>query len=273
MIALKLAEDYGILPWIVALLDPASIQVDEKKAISPPPMYKFKANEKTFMPPSIATPARGRGRPRAGSPSKKDKVASPRKPRITKAVKEANAANARQASENLQATLDAASVAESESTEIPSINGDKSPSPVSKKSSKSKAKDVKVEDVDESEKVTVNVQSTTEVNGDMETTQTTVSVKMPPGIPELPLPEDTAEMIAKAKQMVEEARKLEGEASSNSTKRKADVLEDDDEDLEDEPNGTEVQPAKKAKLMELEVKKQKIRNRALIGVAASLAIG
>lgn len=272
-IALKLAEDYGILPWIVALLDTSSIQADDKKAISSPPMYKFKANEKTFLPPALATPARSRGRPRASSPSKKDKPTSPRKPRISKAVKEANAANARQASENLQATLDAASVAESETPELPSVNGEKSPSPVTKKASKSKAKDAKVEDADESEKVTVNVQSTTEVDGDQETIQTTVSVKMPLGSPDLPLPEDTAEMIAKAKQMVEEARKLEGESSSSNTKRKADVFDDEEEDVENEVDGMELQPAKKTKLMELEVKKQKVRNRALLGVAASLAIG
>lgn len=180
-------------------------------------------------------------------------------------MKDANAAPARQASENLQAALDAASVAESESVEPPSVNGEAS-SPVEKKKSKKHAKD-------EEEKVTVNVQSAVEDDGEVETTHTTVSVKMPAGSPDLPLPESTEEMVAKAKEMVEEAKKLEGSSSKTASKRKAEVLDEDEDDEETQVNGTEVQPAKRTKLMEQEVRKQKVRNRALMGVAASLAIG
>ena len=227
---------------------------DVKKPISPPPKYVFTANDRAILPPPSSTPARGRGRGRAGSPGKATpaKVASPRK-RVTKAVKEANAAAARQASENLQATLDsAASIADSESVEPPSVNGEKP--------------------TEESDKVTVNVDSTVEVNGDTETTHTQVQVKMPADSAELPLPETTEEMIATAKEMVEEAQKLEGESSkSGSGKRKAEVLEADEEG--DEKTGREAQPAKKAKVMEQEIMKQKVRNRAIFGVAATLAIG
>ena len=253
-----------ILPWIVALLDTSAIQADEKKAISPPPKYKFTANEKTFLPPPASTPGRGRGRPRASSPTKKEKVTSPRK-RMTKAAKEANATTARQASESLQAALDAASVAESESAEPPSVNGEMSP-PAEKKSSKKHSKE-------DNDKVTVKVQSEVENDGQIETTNTTVSVQMPPGSPELPLPETTEEMVAKAKEMVEEAKKLEGKKSKSSSKRKAAEALDDNEGGEGQANGTEVQPAKRTKLMEQEVRKQKVRNRALMGVAASLAVG
>ena len=262
-IALELAKDYGIAAWIVALLDPMAIQADEKKAISPPPKYKFTSNEQTFLPPPTSTPGRGRGRPRATSPTKKDKMTSPRK-RMTKAAKEANATTARQASESLQAALDAASVAESESVEPPSINGETPASPP-KKASKKHAKD-------DDDKVKVKVQSAVEKDGDIETTHTTVSVQMPPGSPELPLPETTEEMVAKAKEMVEEAKKLEGESSKSSSKRKAEALDDED-DTDGLLNGAAAQPAKKTKLMEQEVRKQQVRNRALMGVAASLAIG
>lgn len=179
-------------------------------------------------------------------------MASPRK-RVTKAVKEANAAAARQARDSLQATLDSAtSVADSESVDPPSVNGEK-PS-------------------EERDKVAINVDSSVEVNGDTEITHTHVQVKMPAGSPELPLPETTEEMIATAKEMVEAAQKLEGESSkSGSGKRKAEVLEADEE--EDEATAREVQPAKKARVMEQEIRKQKVRNRAIIGVAATLAIG
>ena len=161
----------------------------------------------------------------------------------------------------MQAALDAASVAGSESAEPPSVNGEVPP-PVERKSGKKHSK--------EDDKVAVQVKSEVENNGDVETTHTTVSVKMPPGSPEMPLPESTEEVVSKAKRMVEEARKLEGRKSRSSSKRKAEVLGEGDDAQADE---IEVQPAKKTKLMEQEVRKQKVRNRALIGVAASLAIG
>jgi hypothetical protein len=60
------------------------------------------------------------------------------------------------------------------------------------------------------DRVRVEVDSAVDVNGDIEVTTTSVKVEMPAGSPEMPLPESTEEMIAKAKEMVEEARKLEG---------------------------------------------------------------
>ena len=250
----------------MALLDSATVHADDKKEITMPPKFKFTANQKNlYLPPPSSTPARGRGRPRAASPVKGTPAKSPRK-RQTKVMKEADAVTARQASDTLQAALDsAASVAESGSVEPPSVNGER-------------VSDVPngVSDVlEESDKVTVNVDSAVEVNGDVETTHTTVQVKMPAGSPELPLPETTEEMIAKAKEMVEEARKLEGESSRASGKRKAEELESDDEEEEGNAGDTATSsnPAKKAKIMEQEVKKQKVRNRALIGVAATLAVG
>ena len=250
-VALQLAEEYGIVPWIRALLDEAPVPLENKKAkaISPPPKFIFTGNDdRTSLPPPTQTPARGRGRPRAASPSKtpgNKSLASPRKPRTTKAAKEANAASAREASASLQTALDsAASHADTES-----VDGDK----------------VAVD----GDKVTVEVDSAIEVNGDTEITHTKVRVEMPANSPDLPLPESTEDMIAKAKEMVEEARKMEGESSSSALKRKADDLDDE----EDEEKDAELQPAKKARLLEQEVKKQRVRQRALIGVAATLAIG
>ncbi|MCJ1249859.1 hypothetical protein MMC30_007085 [Trapelia coarctata] len=249
--ALQLAEEYGIVPWIRALLDETPVPTDDKlsKAISPPPKFVFTGNdEKTSLPPPTQTPGRGRGRPRATSPSKTHghkNLASPRKPRTTKAAKEANAASAREASASLQAALDsAASRADTESVdgEKPTVDGDK---------------------------VTVEVDSAIEVNGDTEVTHTKVRVEMPAHSPDLPLPESTEEMIAKAKEMVEEARKMEGESSSSALKRKAEELDDE----EDEEKDAELQPAKKARLLEQEVRKQRVRQRALIGVTVTLAIG
>ena len=236
---------------------------EEHKKIASPPKFVFRANAGNSIA-HAATP-RGRGRPRAGSPAKganPSKAApSPRK-RTTKKAREENALAARQASESLQANLDsAASMVDTESVngEASSILADPQPEVATEKH--------------HDEKVMVEVDSAVEVNGDTETTHTTVKVEMPFGSPELPMPEDTEAMIAKAKEMVEEARKLEGESSGNG-KRKAEVLDDDDDDDEtDEERDAELQPAKKARLLQQEVKVQRVRNRALVGIAATMAIG
>ena len=164
-------------------------------------------------------------------------VKSTRKPRVSKKEKEADAANAREGSASLQASLDNAISA----TPAPSdsIDGDK---------------------------VTVAVESNVERKGDTETTTTNVKIEMPSGSAELPLPESPEEMIEKAKQMVEEARKVDGESSSSSTKRKADELDEDTDD-------STTQPSKKAKILEQELKTEKVRNRAMLGVAATLFLG
>ncbi|MCJ1421559.1 hypothetical protein MMC32_007923, partial [Xylographa parallela] len=255
--ALELAEEYGIVPWIEALLDEATVvAADDEKVISPPPKFTFTANQdRASLPPPSGTPARGRGRPRASSPMKSTsgiKHLTPRKPRTTKASKEANAITAREASASLQATLDsAASIADTESIDGDKVNGEKHD-----------------EEKVESDKVTVQVDSTVEVHGDTEVTNTKVRVEMPLGSPELAMPENTEDMITRAKEMVEEARKLDGE-TSRPTKRKAEELDDE----EDEELDTLLQPAKKTRLLEQELKKQRVRKRALIGVAATLAIG
>lgn len=256
-LALELAEEYGIVPWIAALLDNAPISEiknpeEPKKAISPPPKFIFRAgDDDTYLPPinlaaRSATP-RGRGRPRAHSPSKNgaplSKMASPRKPRGRKASNASNAVSAREASSSLQATLDtAASVADSES-------------------------------IDGGEKATLEIGTAVQVNGDVETTTTNLTIKMPGGSADFPLPEDPEEMIEKAKEMVREARKLDGQLGEDakSLKRKAEEIEDDDE--LDEGVDYHLQPAKKARLLENQLKKEKVRKRALLGVAATLVIG
>lgn len=83
------------------------------------------------------------------------------------------------------------------------------------------------------------------------------------------MPESPEQMIAKAKEMVEEAKKIDGESSKSASKRKVEELDDDSDDVE----GTELQPAKKARILEQQIKKEKVRTRAMIGVAATLAIG
>ncbi|PGH26947.1 hypothetical protein AJ80_01329 [Polytolypa hystricis UAMH7299] len=282
-LALELAEDYGMLVWVRALLDPTDISLSAASAdknISPPPKFKMPPiDSSAFAPPPSLARSRGR---RSASPTKfaspAKKLATPRRPRQTRAQKESSTASSSAANADLQSTLDAAastgdSTAVAEKAEkafevAVSVNG----------TADEEDGTQEVEAKESKDKVKVNVTSTTETSEDVETTRTDVSVDMPAGLPDLPLPEDTAEMIAKAKEMVEEANKLQqnGEASeanpaSNaSKKRKSDEVEKEGE--ESDAESTPAQPAKKARILEDKLRRERVRNRALVGVTATLAI-
>ncbi len=247
-----MADEYGIAAWIAALLDASPVTQPEdlkkgayEKAISPPPKFKFTAGDKAHLPPpNGTTPARAgtpkaRGRPRAGSPVKDG---SPVKASAKKPTKKQKEAAAKEASEALNAQINGVAPIAEESQEGKEVNG---------------------------ETVKVNVESTVENHDGTETTTTNVHIEMPKGSAELPLPDNPEEMIATAKKMVDEAKKLDGASGSSSSKRKAEELDDDD----DEDGDGELQPAKRARLAEQKLKTVRVRNRALVGVAATLAIG
>ena len=248
-----MADEYGLAAWIAALLDPSPVTQPEdlkkgahEKAISPPPKFKFTAGDKAHLPPpNGTTPLRAgtpkaRGRPRAGSPVKDG---SPVKASAKKPTKKQKEAAAKEASEALNAQ----------------ING--IPASIEEES--------KADEGSDDKKVKVNVESTTETHGGTETTTTNVHIEMPKGSKELPLPDNPEEMIETAKNMVDEAKKLDGVSKLSISKRKAEELDDDD----DGEGADESQPAKRARLVEQQLKTARVRNRALVGVAATLAIG
>ena len=247
--ALELAEEYRILPWIKALLDNADIEQNPTKDASPksitsPP--KFFMQDGFLMPQeSLAapTPSRGRSR-RSASPSK---ATSPKKPassmRPRKMTAKAGSAepSAKLSSKTLQQAL------------------------------KSAAADAYLEASETKEPVVrVNIETDVKVKGDVETTHTHVEVEMPAGSPELPLPEDTEGMIAMAKEMVEAAKKLDqnndGVNLTKKSKRKAEEVE---EDGENDEGAAESGP----KIETPELKRERVKTRALIGISATLAIG
>ena len=101
---------------------------------------------------------------------------------------------------------------------------------------------------------------------------TSISLDMPL-LPEVPSAKETEEMIAKAKEMVEDAIKTqtaEGatEESSITVTKKRKPEEDDDE----ETSAEAAQRAKKAKVLEDKLKRERVRNRALFGVSAAFAL-
>lgn len=262
--ALELAEEYQISIWIEALLDNTPIEVNSGYAASPktitsPPKFtpeyraKFDSNDTT---PSAASLRRSR---RSASPSK---LPSPKKPIATP----------RKSKKDKAATLDNSAIAAAKKSLEDGA-----------KESKKKAASTVTKDSDESasnEVVRVIVDTDVVANGDTETTHTHVEVEMPAGSPDLPLPEDTAAMIEKAKEMVEAATKADAEAAAangaeapraKKSKRKVDELEAEEEagDLE---SVVEVPVAKRTRI-ETELKKEKVKTRALIGISATLAIG
>lgn len=241
--ALELAVEYRIEPWIKALLDNTPIEVNVSKesapkSISPPP--KFLLPQEPLAAPSPVRRSR-----RSVSPTKSS---SPKKASSTRARKskaDSTEPSTKTASKNLQQALKTAA-----SEEIAPA--------ATKEIEKTTSKDASVK---------VKVDSEVEVKGDIETTHTRVKVEMPAEFAELPLPEDTEAMIAEAKRMVEEATKsASASAAGPSTVKKRKVEEDKEE------SEASSAPAKKAKV-ESELRKEKVKTRALIGISATLVIG
>ncbi|KAK4154522.1 hypothetical protein C8A00DRAFT_42676 [Chaetomidium leptoderma] len=284
--ALELAEEYRILPWIRALLDPTDIAPNAgadsgpPKKISSPP--KFFSGQPTLVPPTPSSTRASRSR-RSVSPSKsiptKRAVASPRKRRA--------------ASSQSSVVTDSLPASTGDSVSPTLVNGD---TPLhSQLSAVSTAKIAKLEQVTETEfkiesieresavvlepveeepKIKVHVNEDVKVDADGEEVKhTTVELEVPI-LGELPSPEDAAKMVAEAKAMVEAAVQADSEASGSSSKgkRKADDIAQDEEGKENEEGAIESPKAKKVKT-EAELRKDKIRKRAYFGLTATVAVG
>lgn len=256
--ALRLADEYGMRVWIEALLDAEPIvhgTNDPEKVIQSPPSYTASAS----INGSARTPDKKSGGRRSG------------RARSTRSVSPSKAAAARAPSERVKATpgkrrgrKNQASVDESASVVSDVPNGD-------------------LKDIAESpEAVKIHVEKIvdpTATNGaEIETTK--VEIEMPLGRPELPIPEDPQEMLAQARAMVQEAERINSPSKDLASKAKgkgkrkaADMIETTDESGEIVQEDENVPANKRVRVTEIELRKSKIRQRALAGIATTLAVG
>ncbi|KAK5118259.1 hypothetical protein LTR85_008239 [Meristemomyces frigidus] len=247
--ALELADEYGIRLWIAALLDPEPIAhgtgSEGHKSIRSPPPYHIKDMVNGLgRSPEKKTVTDGRHSTR-GRRSASVRSESPAAPSRTPGRPKATPRKARKGRGTLSRVDEAGALGSD------SVNGDAKPSSLQ-------------------ETVKIEVQTTTNQSGsgDEEVESTKVNVEMPLGHPDLPIPNDTEEMLKVARKMVAEATQIGGPAMSKG-KRKAEEMIDDDDEV-----GLEAPvPAKKARKFEIELRKERIKRRALTGIAASLAIG
>ncbi|KAI1426879.1 DNA-binding domain of Mlu1-box binding protein MBP1 [Xylaria sp. FL1777] len=272
--AIALAEEYGILPWISALLDPAEIAVTSApdsppKKIAAPPKFDFTGLvQPTLAPPTPSSlPRSTRGR-RSASPSKKRAIASPRKRSTKVSASQIVPAESAAAQEDTEPDTNSAKTEDTTSTppteDITMKITEKEP-------------EVVFAPVEEEPKIHIKVGQEVQFTAGVETTHTAVEVELPvtDGPPSA---EEAAQMIEKAKEMVAavaaestENAKTDQSPSENKGKRKADEIAIDEED-EQPSEPSEERSSKKVKT-EVQLRKERVRNRALVGLSATLAVG
>jgi hypothetical protein len=276
--ALALAEEYRITPWIRALLDATKIAVTNgadspPKNISAPPKFDFAKIEPIHLAPP--TPSRTSRARRSASPMKTTKrsTASPRK-RTTKAKLE-----------TVEVT--------GEDKEMTSGEPAQKEDGIILKTTEFEP-EIVLEPREEDPKVKVHVHE--EISKDttgVETKHVVTEVDIPHMGGQPPSAEEIAEMMAAAKEMVEKQRaednnatlpedaaeepvKAKGAAAKKS-KRKAEKISLDEEEESKKAEGaltvTEDAPASKKVKTEVELRKQRVKNRALLGLGATVAVG
>lgn len=300
--AIALAEEYGITPWIHALLDPAEIITSSTgegsaKNIKAPPKYgPFKkaedpdtssltvvsVNGPTIVPSGnnstggirnrrFASPTKSARSPRKRTTRSSSRAPSeapvlplvsmdqgeikPRKSKKSeKTDKVKGAVDETVNSDFMSSTNDALIV--SEVPDVPSADTFDFKAPVD------------LEPTSEDSKMAVSVSQQTLVDDGSESMiEVSVKAALPRGPPSA---EETAQMLALAKEQVEQATQ-EGNDAVITNKRKVDKVEEDEDEKKGE-EGTAEPQAKRSKT-EVEIRNDQVKRRALFGITATLAVG
>jgi hypothetical protein len=264
--ALELAEEYGIKLWIAALLDPEPIAhgtTDPSKYIASPPPYEAEeavnglgrtpaADKKTDGKRSTRGSRSLRSEsPTATTKSKARKIATPRKSRKGRSANSVVGDNASTAGDDVAPLT---TISKDEINDEAMTNG--------------------------AEVVKIEVENTTvpDANGLDVTESTKVTVEVPASHPDLELPDNMEDMLQKAREMVAEAEKISNANAESATltsagknKRKAEEITAAEDDAAADETAEPV--AKKARAVEVELRKERVRRRALTGIAGVLALG
>lgn len=270
--ALALAEEYKISTWIQALLDPTEIAVTNapdsppKKITAPPKFDGVPTSQLLLAPLTPSSVPRSTRSRRSASPSKKRSIASPRKRSTKLSASQQNSAetSAKEGAERLTngtKTDDEASVATTEEVSIKTVE---------------REPPVVFAPIEEEPKVHIRFGEEVAFQDGVEVKNSAVEVELP--FAQQPSPEEAQRLIEEARGMVEAARDAdEAEASDNKSKRKVDEMataEDEDEEGESGSNDeTSAQPKSKKMKTEVQLRKERVRNRALVGLSATLAVG
>ena len=289
-LALALAEEYGIIPWIKALLDPAPVAYPENaesKTILAPPTFELVKPTPSLAPPTPTSLARSRGR-RSASPTKlpKKAAASPRK-RSTR-VKADSVEPPRTRSRSQSVDVEEATTRIIKETEIRTETTAVLQSVEEEPSAKEDGKPEKAEKptrkpTRQSKKKSIDITGETPL--------------FAAGAP--PTKEETMKMLEEAKQMVDSAKETtsdadapmsgseepttdepqtNGDVDSKKSKRKAKEISTGDEPEKvngETQEGTQEtsEPSSKKVKTEMQVRKETVRRRALFGLSATVAVG
>ncbi|KAI1070199.1 hypothetical protein LB507_008209 [Fusarium sp. FIESC RH6] len=276
--ALILAEEYRIAPWIRALLDPAPISTatpagSPGKIISAPPKFDaLKVSQPVLAPPTPSAALR-RSR-RSASPTKSSTSTRRAPPSPRKRSTRAKAETVETITENAELVNGTAEVEdkieETKREDIVLQSTEFEPAIV-------------LEPREEDPKVKVHVEEDTITDeAGIETKRTITEVELPlPTAGEPPSAEEIAQMMEAAKEMVQKSKENEAEdeeetnvdeapASAKKSKRKAVDISVGDEEGETAP---EEQPRSKKAKTEVQLRKAKVKNRALLGLGATVAVG
>jgi hypothetical protein len=271
--ALKLAEEYNVVPWIQALLDPAPIAVSSNldsppKKILAPPKFELAKSALQMAPPTPTSLPRSMRTRRSASPTKLPAPRPVKTPRKRKAKSE---------SVDLGIPSTAAVAAKVE------INGTIDENEVSEAVTETTVKLVESEPAapaleaveEEEQKVKISVEQDTKMDDEgHEVKHTAISLELPLSSSQPPSAEETARMLAEAKAMVEAANggapvEEEPEASTKPKRKADDITAADEEDKDDESD----ERSSKRTRPNVQLKKERVRNRALLGLSATVALG